>query len=287
MLKPHAIYVKSGRVMIRKNAISLIKKNMFICDFCWHLGDTSHHFLYFIKKNHILNKNKARNFKMRSYKSVSLAIALAMTMGCTSTQPQSVVTKKPIAQQIKHTDEDALKLFNELKLANVLSEQAFVNGYKMAMNSKFSNRILVVLDFTKHSAKKRLFVFDLDKREFLYSTFVSHGMNSGGSYANEFSNEPNSNKTSLGYMVTNETYYGKNGFSLRLDGMIKGLNDNLRKRHIVIHSSKYANPEFIEINHRLGRSNGCFAIPEKIAPELINKIKGGAIVYSYHDGVRR
>jgi hypothetical protein len=227
---------------------------------------------------------------MRILKKAAIGVVIITSIGCSTTNMEKSI-KQPSSEATqesrKHTDVDAAELYNELKLLNVIPKQAFINGYKMAANSKFSNGILVIIDFTKHSAKKRFFVIDLKERKLSHSTYVSHGLNSGGSYANVFSNELDSNKTSLGFMVTNETYFGKNGFSLRLDGMIKGLNDNLRRRHIVIHSSAYANQDFIEVNHRLGRSNGCFAIPEDVAGEIIKMIKGGAIVYSYHDGVIR
>ena len=116
-----------------------------------------------------------------------------------------------------------------------------------------------------------------------YYTLVSHGAKSGFNYTTKFSNVSGSNATSLGIFKTAETYYGNNGYSLKLDGLSKNLNDQARNRYIVVHGATYANPEAIVANggKRLGRSQGCPALPVSIAKQVINDIKGGSIIYSH------
>ncbi|WP_210498331.1 murein L,D-transpeptidase catalytic domain family protein [Vibrio crassostreae] len=219
---------------------------------------------------------------MNNNKKSILALVMAFTLNsCAS----SDTTQKPL----KPSDvvPDAKALYKELELMDILPEKAFVDGYKIAMTSSFSNHTLAVVDFTRHSSTKRLNLFDLDQKKHLMSTYVSHGMMSGTGYATSFSNELGSNMSSLGHYVGNETYSGKNGYSLRVDGMTIGANDNARRRYITFHKSSYANPEVIEVNKMLGRSNGCFAVPEDDYQFVINQLKEGGIIYAYHDGIMR
>ena len=107
-------------------------------------------------------------------------------------------------------------------------------------------------------------------------------MNTGVNIAESFSNNRHSNKSSLGLYITGETYEGKHGYSMRLDGMSEGLNDNARKRAIVIHGADYVSEDFIQKNHRIGRSFGCPAVPMDEVTEIIDLIKGGSCLYIYH-----
>lgn len=113
-------------------------------------------------------------------------------------------------------------------------------------------------------------------------SLVAHGKNSGVNIAKSFSNKRHSRKSSLGLYITSETYEGKHGYSLRLDGMSTGLNDNARKRAIVIHGADYVSESFIEKNDRLGRSFGCPALTENEVEEIINLIKEGSCLFIYH-----
>ena len=114
----------------------------------------------------------------------------------------------------------------------------------------------------------------------LYSSVVSHGKNSGENYATSFSNEVGSYKSSLGFYLTGNTYQGKNGYSLLLDGLEKGINDRARERAIVVHGAAYANPSVCK-SGRLGRSFGCPAVPQKLSRPIIDAIKGGSVMYIY------
>lgn len=143
-------------------------------------------------------------------------------------------------------------------------------------------RTLTVIDYSKPSSQKRLWVYDLTTRELLYEELVAHGQGSGANLATQFSNTPDSHQTSLGLFVTDETYVGRNGYSLRLDGLDKGMNDRARDRAIVMHGAPYVSPAFAKANGRLGRSHGCPAVSDAVARELINRVKGGGLVFAYY-----
>ena len=141
---------------------------------------------------------------------------------------------------------------------------------------------LTVIDYSKPSSEKRLWVFDLKARELVYEELVAHGQGSGANMATNFSNEPETHRTSLGLFVTADTYVGKNGYSLRLDGLDRGYNDLARERAIVMHGAPYVSDAFVKANGRLGRSHGCPAVRETVARELIDRVKGGSLVFSYY-----
>jgi hypothetical protein len=143
-----------------------------------------------------------------------------------------------------------------------------------------NDSILTVVDFSKSSRQKRLFVIDLKKQHMVYNSLVAHGKNSGTEYANSFSNAPSSHKSSLGFFITRGTYQGSNGYSLQIDGCEKGINDKAFSRAIVMHAAAYAN-ENVAQNGFLGRSFGCPAVPEKMNKKIIDKIKGGNVMFLY------
>jgi hypothetical protein len=154
--------------------------------------------------------------------------------------------------------------------------------YALKQKGVIQKDILTVIDFSLSSTKKRLWVIDLATHKVIYHTFVSHGMNSGTEFANSFSNSQSSNKSSLGFYATAETYNGKHGLSLKLDGLEKGVNSNARTRGVVIHGADYANPTILNSQNYLGRSQGCPAIPESLKKDIINTIKGKSCLFIYH-----
>lgn len=177
---------------------------------------------------------------------------------------------------------DPYLLFTEMGLENVVNYVAFqqaVIGYQRIKEKK--KDIITLIDFTKPSTEERFFVFDMKNRKMLYSSIVSHGRNSGGLYATSFSNQKGSYKSSLGFFVTENTYQGRNGFSLVLKGLEKGINDRAKERAIVIHGAPYANPAIIASGGRLGRSQGCPALPQKTSRTIINTIKDGSLLFIY------
>lgn len=176
------------------------------------------------------------------------------------------------------------KLYSEIQLDNIVDYNAFeqaLAGYNK-INTKRKD-IITVIDFTKPSTEERLYVIDLKNKKLLFSSYVSHGKNSGTNYATTFSNIKGSNQSSLGFYVTEGTYQGRNGYSLLLDGLERGINDKAKERAIVIHGADYANPSVIASSGRLGRSQGCPALPRELTKPIIDTIKEGSLLYIYAD----
>ncbi|MCO4748156.1 MAG: murein L,D-transpeptidase catalytic domain family protein [Proteobacteria bacterium] len=142
--------------------------------------------------------------------------------------------------------------------------------------------VVAIIDYSRPSTEERLWVIDLSSHQVLFREHVAHGQGTGGLVATAFSNQPDSHQTSLGLFKTAETYHGKHGYSLRLDGLEAGINDRARARAIVIHGASYATEGFIEKHGWLGRSWGCPAVDKAVSAELIDAIKGGAPVFAYY-----
>ncbi|PSW21268.1 peptidase [Photobacterium sanctipauli] len=171
--------------------------------------------------------------------------------------------------------------YNKANLKGIVDYQVFKEGYNAYYNTPGRKKqLLTIIDYSKPSTKERFFVIDLKRHKLVYKTFVSHGVNSGGKQATSFSNVVNSRQTSLGTFLTDTTYYGGNGYSLRLDGLTPGINDNARRRYIVIHGADYATESFIQRHGYLGRSWGCPALPTELSREIIDMIKGGSVIYA-------
>jgi hypothetical protein len=145
------------------------------------------------------------------------------------------------------------------------------------------NARMAVIDYSRPSTEKRLWVFDVDRGTLLHREHVAHGQGSGENVARKFSNIEGSYQTSLGLYRTAETYMGGNGYSLRMDGLDPGFNDNARQRAIVMHGAWYANPDLIRTRGRLGRSQGCPALREGIARVVIDTLKQEQLLFAYAD----
>lgn len=180
-----------------------------------------------------------------------------------------------------------LSLYDSLALDSMgLSKEAFseaLTGYlylKKAGNL-LNQGILSIIDFSLPSYRKRLFILDLENRKLLFNTLVAHGRNSGKLVPTRFSNRNRSLESSLGFYLTGETYQGQNGYSLHLLGMEQGINSNALRRGIVVHAASYVNDNIAEQYGRLGRSEGCPAIPKDIHRAVIEKIKSGSCFFIY------
>ncbi|MDX5345726.1 MAG: murein L,D-transpeptidase catalytic domain family protein [Hymenobacteraceae bacterium] len=162
-------------------------------------------------------------------------------------------------------------------------EKALTGYYNLKRNNYLNSEkeLLTIIDFSKKSTEKRLWIVDLKAQKILYNTLVAHGRNTGENIARNFSNLPNSYMSSIGFYVTNETYFGKHGLSLKLDGMDPEYNSNARDRAIVMHGADYATKAFIRQTGRLGRSLGCPALPSDISAEVIELIKDNTCLYIY------
>ena len=191
-----------------------------------------------------------------------------------------------------NSESKAINLYNSLN-ANELSlprlesfTKALKGFYALQTKGKVKKDILTLVDFSLSSNVKRLWIIDLKTKTVLYNSLVAHGRNTGNEFADSFSNQAESYKSSLGFYATGEVYQGKHGLSLRLDGLELGINDNARARAVVMHGADYVTESFIKNNSRLGRSLGCPAIPMKMTKAIINTIKDKSCLYIYHPSIQ-
>lgn len=176
---------------------------------------------------------------------------------------------------------DSLQL-QTLGLSKVAYETALKGFNSLCAAGKVANENIVsIVDFSMPSSKKRMFVIDLKNFKLLFNTYVAHGRNSGKEFANQFSNDPESFKSSLGFYVTKDTYNGAHGFSLHLEGEEKGINDNAYSRSIVMHSAAYVDESVVKSQGFIGRSLGCPALSPKVYKPIIDKIKNGSCLFLY------
>lgn len=196
-------------------------------------------------------------------------------------KPNFVIAKAKVIDEVKSLYESIESNGFDLPFYDCF-ETAY-RGYETLLNEgKIKNNKLVLVDFSKSSNTERLWVIDMDSKVILYQSLVAHGRNSGEEFASEFSNLSESFQSSLGFYLTAETYVGKNGFSLRLDGLELGINHKARARAIVIHAADYVSKTFAKDNKRLGRSQGCPALPVELNDEIIHSIKNKACLFIYH-----
>ena len=182
----------------------------------------------------------------------------------------------------------AITTYNELNINSDKTPSfesfsiALEGFYKLKEKGLVTKDILTLIDFSKSSNTKRLWVINLATNEVLFNTLVAHGRNTGEEFANYFSNKAESYQSSLGFYATAEVYTGKHGLSLRLDGLQKGLNDKARERAVVVHGADYVSESFIKNHKRLGRSQGCPALPVEMNEKIINVIKEKSCLFIYH-----
>lgn len=195
----------------------------------------------------------------------------------------SMISWKPaykIAEPgIKEVYDTAQLAENGLSLS--VFEKAVTGFYNLRNTGKLSptKSILSIIDFDQSSTKKRLWIIDLDKMELILHTWVAHGERSGADKASYFSNSTASYKSSIGFFITAESYFGKHGLSLKLDGVDQGFNTNARKRAIVVHGADYVSQETINALGRLGRSQGCPAVPQELAAKVVRTIEDRTVLF--------
>jgi hypothetical protein len=189
--------------------------------------------------------------------------------------------------KINELSDDKLSLYEQLDLKTLgLSHQAFTMALKgfqklVEMGKVQKDNLLSILDFSLPSGKKRLFVIDLAAGQLMFHTYAAHGKKSGTAVPTRFSNKVNSNKSSLGFYLTGETYNGSHGESLRLVGEEKGINDKAMQRGIVMHSASYVDEAAVESQGFIGRSQGCPALPKDVYLDVIETIKDGSCLFMY------
>lgn len=163
-----------------------------------------------------------------------------------------------------------------------------LEAYEQAEDGGFVRRpVLTIVDYELSSFQQRLWVIDMESGKLLHQEWVAHGMGrprgSGGTMveALTFSNDAGTLKSSLGLFITAETYYGRHGYSLKLDGLEEGINDNARERLIVIHGAEYVSRDRAD-DQLVGRSWGCPAVRPEISKILIDAIKDGSVLWIFY-----
>lgn len=221
-----------------------------------------------------------------------LIFSFAFTTNAIVNEKAEITSSEFIAEEIipeLSVEEEIIQLYTLFseKNTSMPNLESFKNGmlgyYKLADQDLVKKEILTIIDFTLSSKEKRMWVMDMANNRVLLHSVVSHGKNTGGEFATNFSNTVNSLQSSLGFYVTGETYIGGNGLSLFIDGMEEEFNSKARERYVVIHGAEYANPEFINSRGMLGRSYGCPAVPTALTKEFIDTIKGNSVLYIHSD----
>lgn len=190
---------------------------------------------------------------------------------------------------VKVFDDSLRSLYNSIGLKDYdLDFKVFRHGmigyFSLRQEGKLSDKnLLSIIDFTKSSCDKRFYTIDLDNKKVLFHSLVSHGRNTGEDKASNFSNEPNSYQSSLGFYVTGEDYVGSKGYSMRLDGSEAGINDKMKERAVVMHDAEYVSDEWVKKYGRIGRSQGCPALPKEISRQVIDTIKNRTAIFAYYD----
>ena len=190
--------------------------------------------------------------------------------------------------ELKVVINQASLIYGSMNLENAgLDQKAFEyawRGYHNLLKKGLIRKrsVLSICDFSQSSRTKRMYVIDVRHKKLLYRTYVAHGQNSGDEYATTFSNEPDSYKSSLGFYVTQRTYIGHNGLSLKLSGVDSGFNDMALKRQIVLHGSAYVSDRYMQDYGTLGTSLGCPALPAAISGKIIRTVKDGSVLFIYH-----
>lgn len=209
----------------------------------------------------------------------------------TSSVPAAVVAGSTL--QISKSAKNILivqasAIYDSLRLRRAgLSKRAFEfawKGYQYMLSKRMLRNadVLSICDFSQSSRRKRLYIIDIQSMKLLINTHVAHGRNSGSEYARSFSNSMESHKSSLGFYITKETYWGGHGLALEIDGQERGINDLANQRKIVVHGSDYVGDRFLRSNPFNGRSFGCPAVPSKVNAKVINTIKNGSCFFIYH-----
>ena len=196
----------------------------------------------------------------------------------------------PLKAEANPSKNSAAEIYSSISFenSNTLSPEVFYkallgfNNLKKAGKLPENSHLISICDFSLSSTQKRFWVIDLEKKKVLFNTLVAHGKNTGEEFAQKFSNTESSYQSSLGFYVTETTYNGSNGYSLKLLGMDPGYNDAALQRAIVMHGADYVSEDFIKSQKRIGRSWGCPAVPRALAQPIINTIKGQNCLFIYY-----
>ena len=203
---------------------------------------------------------------------------------------QNIKTSLPALKKSNSSEDNSTAIYNSISFENSntlnpeVFEKAFLGFTKLKKAGKLpeTSNLISIVDFSLSSTQKRLWVIDLEKKVVVFNSLVAHGKNTGEEFAQKFSNTESSYQSSLGFYITESTYNGSNGYSLKLLGMDPGYNDAALQRAIVMHGADYVSEDFIKSQKRIGRSWGCPAVPRALAEPIINTIKGKNVLFIYY-----
>ena len=216
-------------------------------------------------------------------KSAAILVTISMLV-LTSFSNEEVVKEATDKEPTFSFNQYANQLYDCVNDAQLNSEAfnlALKGYFSLLANNELENKkYLTVVDMSLSSNTERFFVIDMETQEMVYKSLVAHGRNTGEEFAANFSNKQSSYQTSLGFYKTAETYDGKRGFSMKLDGL-EYSNSNARDRGVIIHGADYVSDRFIEENGRLGRSLGCPALPMDSFKEVVEMLKEGSCLFVY------
>ena len=177
---------------------------------------------------------------------------------------------------------DVKSVYDSLNIKGKIDYSIFQKAYLGYVQIPNKNPgVLVIIDYSKPSNEERFYVLDLNKKKLVYSTRVAHSKNSGLEIPLEFSDDPNSYQSSLGFFLTLGEYNGAYGYSLRLKGLEENINANAESRAIVIHGGDIVDDEYIKKFGFAGRSLGCPVLPAALTKEIVNYIKHGRVLFIY------
>jgi hypothetical protein len=217
-----------------------------------------------------------------------LSVSFTLLPTKQNTNTKIVVTSPVSDDSVTAVNDAATSLYTAINLQEYgLSKEAFTyawKGYHRLLEKKMIGRsdYLTICDFSQASNQKRLYIIDITDSKLVTNTYVAHGRNSGGEYATQFSNKPESLQSSLGFYITSNTYIGEHGLSLRINGVDPGYNDKALERSIVIHGAAYVDEARAKQGVFMGRSFGCPAVPQKESANIITTIKNGTCLFIYH-----
>jgi len=223
---------------------------------------------------------------MRTFLIAFIGIFSLLSISISNSAPgeKKVNSRDEIISDVEYHQLLLTSLYTDCGLTDKLSFDVFKSAMEGYSTIDAPNKnLLSIIDYSKPSNEKRLFIIDVENRKLLYNILVAHGQKSGYVNATKFSNNYGSHKSCLGFFRTGNSYYGKRGYSLTLEGLEKGINDNARQRGIVIHGANYVSERIANGNGVIGRSWGCPAVSKKLSKEIINLLKGGSLLYIYAD----
>ena len=209
-----------------------------------------------------------------------------------ATKPESLTKKnsQTILKKSNLREDNSADIYSAISFenSNTLNPEVFNKAFLGFTNLKKAGKLpensnlISIVDFSLSSTQKRLWVIDLEKKVVIFNSLVAHGKNTGEEFAQKFSNTESSYQSSLGFYITESTYNGSNGYSLKLLGMDPGYNDAALQRAIVMHGADYVSEDFIKFQKRIGRSWGCPAVPRALAEPIIDTIKGKNVLFIYY-----